>query len=205
MESTDCNFGSDLCLWFNMGNSSWQRAASRANESWFLEASTRSNIPADEIFILESARFNAPASKGLFFRYQMAGSSSVSISLQSQQEGGIWTRVFLRTGDAAISWQTGIVTVPDGAVALRIVGNVTTALDVVRVELIQTLHVASSSDDLACSFEHDFCSWLDDGKQSWQRKLWLSSPGAADGDWYLHTAWHSKVRFVRVPCCILVW
>ena len=198
IESTDCNFGSDLCSWFNTDNFLWQRAASQANESWFLEASSLSNISADEIYILESARFNASASKGLFFRYQLAGSSSVSISLQSQQEGGTWTRVFLQTGGTGNSWQTGIVTVPDGAVALRIVGNVTAAEDVVRVHSIQALPVASSSEGLACSFEDDFCSWLNDGQQSWQRDWGSTSSGpqeAVDGVLYLRAASSSEVRF----------
>ena len=199
-----CEFRSDLCLWFRAGNSAWQRVASEADESWFLEASTNGSVY--QTFTLESPRFRPTSRKGLLLRYQLEGSSS--ISLQSLLEGGTWTRILLRTGNTGNSWQTGIVTVPEGTLALRIIGNVTAAEDVVRVDWVESSHVASSSDDLACSFENDFCSWLNDWRQSWSRSDYTYSSelqGAFNGDWYLRTAWHSKVRFVRVPCCILVW
>ena len=204
MDLTNCDIQSDFCFWFSTGNSAWQRVGSQADDSWFLEAST--SISVDKTFTLESARFNATSGKGLLLKYQLGGSSS--ISLQSQLEGGTWTSIFLRTGHTHNSWQSGIVTIPDGAVALRIIGNVTAAEDVVRVDRVdrvELLHTASGSDDLACSFEDDFCSWSNSVKQSWQRRSgssYLGPEGAFDGTWYLHAS--SEVRFLRVPCCRVV-
>ena len=189
-----CDFRWHTCFWFNAGNSAWQHVASETYASWFLEASTSTSV--DQTFVLESARFTATSRKGLLLEYQLEGSSSVS--LQSHLEGGTWTSVFLRTGDTGNSWQMGIVTIPDGAVALRIVGNVTAAGDVVRLDRVEWLHVASSSEGLACSFEDDFCSWLNDGQQSWQRRSGSTSSGpqeAVDGVWYLRSTNSSEVRF----------
>ena len=197
-----CDFESNFCFWLNTGNSAWQRVASQAEGSWFLEAST--NVSVDQTFTLESARFNATSGKGLLLKYQLGGSSS--ISLQSQLEGGTWRSIFLRTGDNGSSWHTEIVRLPEGTLALRIVGNVTAAEDVVRVDRVELLHTASGSDDLACSFEDGFCSWSNSEKQSWQRRsgyTYLGPQGAFDGTWYLRGA-SGEVRFLRVPCCRVV-
>ena len=154
-----CDFRWHTCSWFNNGNSAWQRVASEADESWFLEAST--NVSVDQTFVLESARFNA--GKGLLLKYQLEGSGS--ISLQAQLEGGSWLKVFQQTTTTIITAAatpfaaatgTELVNIPTGTLALRILANITQAEDVVRVYSVRAVRVFK---DISCNSEFQRCGW----------------------------------------------
>ena len=168
-----CDFQWHACFWFSTGNSAWQPVASQAEGSWFLEAST--NVSVDQTFTLESARFNATSGRCLLVRYQLAGSSS--ISLQSQSEGGTWATNFQHTAaTTAVAITTSADTplddvtirVPHGTVALRIRANITTAEDVVTVYSVQALPCLK---DISCDFETDGCGW-----EGWNSETRLDPP-----------------------------
>ena len=194
MELTKCNFPLDSCLWSNAGNYIWQPVGSQATGKQSLEASTETDEA--RTFTLESAHFNAATNKALLLTYQVTGSSSVSMELQSQLEAGTWTTILLQMGDKGNIWHAESVRVPDGTVALRIVANVTGVADAVRVDSVQALHVAQSATDLACGFEVDSCSWLDTGPHPWQRtsgSTYVGVEQALEGTWYVENRGDSKV------------
>ena len=189
-----CNFQRYSCLWFNAGNYIWQPVGSQATGGQSLKASTETDEA--RTFILESPHFNAAANKALLLTYQVTGSSSVSMELQSQLETGTWTTILLQMGDKGNIWHAESVRVPDGTVALRIVANVTGVADAVRVDSVQALHVAQSATDLACGFEVDSCSWLDTGPHPWQRtsgSTYMAVEQALEGTWYVENRGDSKV------------
>ena len=194
MELTKCNFPLDSCLWSNAGNYIWQPVGSQATGNQSLEASTETDEA--RTFILESAHFNATLNKMLRLTYQMTGSSSVSMELQSQLEAGTWTTILQQMGDRGNVWHAESVRVPDGTVALRIVANVTGAGDAVRVDSVHALHVAQSAADLACGFEMGFCGWSDTGPDPWLRasgSRYMGVEQALEGTWYLWSGGNSKV------------
>ena len=189
-----CNFQRYSCLWFNAGNYIWQPVGSQATGNQSLEASTETDEA--RTFILESPHFNAAANKALLLTYQVTGSSSVSMELQSQLEAGTWTTILLQMGDKGSIWHAESVRVPDGTVALRIVANVTGVADAVRVDSVHALHVAQSAADLICGFEVDSCRWSDTGPHPWQRNSGSTLVGveqALGGTWYVENRGDSKV------------
>ena len=131
-----CSFGHDTCLWYTSGNSTWKRLSD------MIEATGAES--EDQTFVLESVHFNATASSSLTMYYQIFGSSTVSLAVESQTEASGWTTIFLQTGDQGPLWHTGVVTVPDGTVAIRVLANITAVEDVARVDSLWASHAEAS-------------------------------------------------------------
>ena len=154
MDSLSCDFGNDTCMWFDIGTSTWQHVQNRTSNGTYIEA--RATTTLEQTFILESAHFKAIVNKGVLLTYQLSGSSTVSISIQSQMAPETWRTVFQRTGDMGNSWKTEIVKLADGSLALRILAGVKTEGDLVRVN---ALEARSGFEDISCSFDADRCGW----------------------------------------------
>ena len=205
-QQVSCNFQRHTCFWFNAGNYIWQPVGSQATGNQLLEASTE--IDEARTFVLETAPFNATTNKGLLLTYQMMGSSSVSVELQSQLEAGIWTTILQQMGDRGNVWHAESVRVPDGTVALRIVANVTALQDIVKLESVLIL---LDFVDISCSFETDACLWAGE----WQlhagppsNDLGIPSAGVAGafhGEWYMLANQARTLELFRVRCvCVFV-
>ncbi|CAE7752530.1 HERC4 [Symbiodinium sp. CCMP2456] len=161
-EHLTCDFLPDSCLWQSTGASSWQLAGS-ATDPW-LEASGNSSQAPE--WILSAALFNTTEEKVLLFDYQLSGSETVALELQHKTSAGGWQRLLLESGDRSTVWHTAIVTIPEATVGLRFVANVTTDLDMVKLDSLWAMESAGALADVSCTFEQDTCKWAGD----WQRR-----------------------------------
>ena len=163
----DCQFVHS-CLWLSSCGRTWQTS----EDSWSWSFSAPGKLSANQTCILESARFNATASRLLRFTYQLVGSGA-SLALQSQVEPDDWITISSQTGDASNSLRTDYIAIPNGTVGLRFLASVTASDDVVRVESI--LAVLALVQDVSCGFEAGDCGW---------KNRWLESDGWSS--WWLY-------------------
>ncbi|CAE7032759.1 rngB [Symbiodinium sp. CCMP2592] len=136
-EAVSCNFEFDACLWFNTGDSTWQRASGQSGQAYsddmWMEAGNASDGPGQS-FVMESSTFAATAGKVLHFAYQLHGPSA-SLEVEHRTSSG-WSSLFLRTGETPPVWQAARMEVPDGTVALRLIANLSSETDVAKVDSV---------------------------------------------------------------------
>ena len=157
-----CSFRFDTCLWYNNGAASWQLAVGEGSENGkWVEAGNSSHS-----YVLETAAmFNVTEEKMLLFGYQLLGSEFVALEVQHQTAAGDWQRLFLASGSGTAVWRHAAVTITFGTVGLRFVANLTSEVDVVRVDYLETADTVAALANISCSFEWDSCGW----RGNWQR------------------------------------
>lgn len=212
IEACNCNFGSGLCNWTSSGIHKWVRhtgstrsggtgppGAHEGNYYAYVESSSP-NYP-DKIFIMESPTFLAGQPRALYFAYSMKGSTMGTLSLQYTDGAGSWTTIWEKSGDQGDGWFTDSAEVPGIAVQLRFKAVTGTsyksdfALDTITASEVAPTSPPPMEAAAAgtCTFEHDFCNWLDVGEEPWTRRSAgtpssNTGPSAAiEGTYYIYT------------------
>ena len=191
VEALSCNFEQDGCLWFEVGNSTWQRVNDTdpfgmplANEgSHFLQAVGT----GEERSISESAPFSAARdstnSTALHFAFQVFGDAVLEVQAWSEVSG--WTSAFM-TGTQQLAWKPVMVSLPQGTVSVRLIaafaatGNVP---NIVRIDSLILGPAVASMESASCSFE-DVCGWsgIGPGASPWWSHS-SSPPNASSWSW----------------------
>ncbi|CAE7805594.1 unnamed protein product [Symbiodinium sp. CCMP2592] len=186
-----CDFSFDTCLWQNTGVASWQLAVGQGNDDGPLLEATW-NGTQGEPMLQTSVLFNTTEEKALVVDYQLSGSDSVVLEVQCQTSAGDWQRLLSETGGRSSVWHSAIVTIPASTVGLRLLANITSEADVVRIDTVHAANILPDWRGIACDFESDFCAWST-GVNPWFPRSGStpsSSTGpsrAAEGEWYIFT------------------
>ena len=184
-----CSFRFDTCLWYNNGAASWQLAVGEGSENGkWVEAGNSSHS-----YVLETAAmFNVTEEKMLLFGYQLLGSEFVALEVQHQTAAGDWQRLFLESASHAAVWHQAAVIIPVGTVGLRFVANLTSEVDVVRVDSLVLADLPGFL-ELSCPFRFDTCLWRNTGTASWQL---AAGEGGEDGKWLAAAGNRSQALYI---------
>ena len=157
-QQLSCSFNYDYCLWQSAGNASWKLVGGESGDDrrW-LEASGNGSQAVD--FILETAAlFNTTDEKVVFFAYELLGSDFVALELQHKTSAHGWRRLFLESGPSGAARLT-LVTIPAASIGLRFITNVSSDLDVVKIQSLHAEEVLDDWSSITCGFESDLCAW----------------------------------------------
>ena len=194
-QQLSCSFNYDYCLWQSAGNASWTFAGGESGDDrrW-LEASGNGSHAGE--FILETAAlFNTTDEKVVFFAYELSASENVALELRYQTSAHGWQRLFLESGtNGAVRRHGASVTVPTGTIGLRFMANISSDLQIVKIDdLLATGQINFS--EISCTFRYGTCMWRNVGSASWMPRAgddhrWLEASGNAShaGEFILATA-----------------
>ena len=118
-----CDFRLHSGLWQSTAALSWQQNGSQES-TWILET---------------AAIFNTTEGKLLVFDYQLNGSDTVALEVQHQTSAGVWQQLLLESGSRGAGWHTAIVSIPASTVSLRLLANVTSEADLVKLDSLSEL------------------------------------------------------------------
>ena len=162
-----CDFEVDSCNWVS-GGSTWQHTfrdtePARSDTSLTTGKSYLSTAAnSSETFVLESMPFNS-MQHAFAFAYQVIGSHTAALELQCKTASNDWVQLFVKTGGQGSDWHEAIVSIPAGSTALRFLANVTSE-DAVSLDSFVVMNVASSLENISCSFDADLCGWVHQGQ-----------------------------------------